>query len=203
MSELPLDAKVICTDGEVGTSTAVVVDPLKKGVTHVVVRMTGGDERMVPLRHVVGSDRDTITLDCKKIDLTQMAKFKTYQYVQGVTGDPSLPKGEWEVPYVTLDYSGDLREVEAIPEGELAVHRGDLVKATDGQVGVVGELVVDAASGHITHLVLEQGHFFGKQEITVPIDQIDRLVDDIVYLSIDKAAVKNLPTVKVKRHYRK
>jgi sporulation protein YlmC with PRC-barrel domain len=203
MSELPLDAKVICTDGEVGMSTAVVIDPLTKGVTHVVVRMTGGDEVMVPLRHVVSSDRDSITLNCKKIDLAQMAKFKTYQYVQGVAGSHSLPKGEWEAPYVTLDYSGDMREVEAIPEDELAVHRGDPVKATDGQVGVVGELVIDAASGHITHLVLEQGHLFGKQEITVPIDQIDHVADDSVYLSIDKAAVKNLPSMKVKRHYRK
>ena len=90
-----------------------------------------------------------------------------------------------------------------MPEGELAVHRGDPVRATDGQVGVVGELVVDADSGHITHLVLEQGHLFGKKEITVPLDQIDHVSEGNVHLSIDKAEVKNLPTMKVKRHYKR
>jgi sporulation protein YlmC with PRC-barrel domain len=203
MSEIPLDAQVSCLDGEVGKSTAVIFDPVNKNVTHVVVRITVEDERMVPLKYVVASDHDTIRLDCKKIDLEYMAKFKTYQYVSGVTANPSLPQGEWEAPYVTLDYSGDMREVESIPEGELAVHRGDPVKATDGQVGVVGELVIDTGSGHITHLVLEKGHLFGKQEITVPVDQIDYVAEGVVHLKMDKAAVKKLPTMKVKRHYRK
>jgi len=203
MSEIPLDAQVICTDGKVGTSTAVILDPIKKAVTHVVVKISGEDEREVPLGHVVSAEHDAITLNCTKADLENMAKFKTFQYVPGTTHNPNLPGGEWEAPYVTLDYGGDMREVEALPEGELAVHRGDPVKATNGQVGVVGELVVDADSGRITHLVLEKGHLFGKEEITVPLDQIDHVAEDgIVHLSIDKSAVKNLPSVKVKRHYR-
>jgi sporulation protein YlmC with PRC-barrel domain len=203
MSEIPLDAQVNCSDGKVGISTAVIIDPVNKGVTHVVVRISDEDERMVPLEFVVGTDHDAITLNCKKSNMLEMAKFKTYRFVPGVVNDPSLPRGEWEAPYVTLNYGGEMREVEAIPEGELAVHRGDPVKATNGQVGVVGELVVDTDSGHITHLVLEKGHLFGKQEIIVPLNQIDHVAEGIVYLNIDKSAVKKLPPMKVKRHYRK
>jgi sporulation protein YlmC with PRC-barrel domain len=203
MTEIPLDVQVICDDVKVGTSTAVIIDPVSKAVTHLVVKLVADDERLVPIRFVESSDHYSIKLNCSTVELGKMAKFKTYHYVPGVTHNPDLPGGEWEAPYVTLDYSGDTREVESMPEGELAVHRGDPVRATDGQVGVVGELVVDADSGHITHLVLEQGHLFGKKEITVPLDQIDHVSEGSVHLSIDKAEVKNLPTMKVKRHYKR
>jgi len=48
--------------------------------------------------------------------------------------------------------------VEIVPAGELAIHRGDPVRATDGQVGHVGEFIVDSDSGYISHMVLQKGH---------------------------------------------
>lgn len=202
MSEIPMNAQVNCSDGAAGTSTAVIIDPLSKSVTHVVVKVTDHDERSVPLKYIAETDHDSITLDCSKKELELMPQFKEFRYVKGVPNYPEFQGGEWEPPYVTLDYGGEMAEVEVVPAGELAVHRGDPVKATDGQVGIVDELVVEAGSGHISHLVLQKGHLWGKREVTVGVDLIDKVEDGTVYLSINKDAVKDLPSVKVKRHNR-
>ena len=91
--------------------------------------------------------------------------------------------------------------VERIPPGELAVRRGTRVEATDGYVGQVGEFVVEPESGHITHLVLLEGHLWAKKEVTLPLSAIDHSEGDTVYLNLDKKAVEALPTVPVRRHY--
>lgn len=77
-------------------------------------------------------------------------------------------------------------EVERVPLGELAVHRGTQVEATDGKVGEVGELLVDPESEHVTHMILSEGHLWGKQDIMLPLSAIDRVEDDTVYLKLDK-----------------
>jgi uncharacterized membrane protein len=105
-------------------------------------------------------------------------------------------------PYVTHVETVEMPvEVERVPPGELAIHRGTFVEATDGFVGEVGELVVDPASGHITHFVMREGHLWGKKEKTLPLSAIDYVELDTVYLKLDKRAVELLPTIPVKRSY--
>ena len=57
-------------------------------------------------------------------------------------------------------------------------------------------------SGRITHLVLLEGHMWGKKDIAVPVNRIDRYEDGNVYLKIDKAQVESLPEFDVKGHER-
>ena len=92
--------------------------------------------------------------------------------------------------------------VEIVPAGELAIHRGDPVRATDGQVGHVGEFIVDSDSGYISHMVLQKGHLWGKREVTLELSLINKVEDGVIYLNVDKDGVEQLPAVKVKRHYR-
>ncbi|MBT3259709.1 MAG: PRC-barrel domain-containing protein, partial [Deltaproteobacteria bacterium] len=91
-------------------------------------------------------------------------------------------------------------EHEAIPAGGFAVHRGAKVFAKDERVGKVDEFLVEGKSGRITHLVLVEGHLWGKKDIAVPVNQIDRYEDGDVYLKIDKAQVESLPEFDVKKH---
>ncbi len=203
MKDIPLKAQVNGTDGPLGTSAAVIIDPVSKSITHVVVQLSKHDDRTVPLAHVVATDHDSITLDCSKADITSMDQFNQTHFVEGVPVYPEFQGGEWEAPYVTMDYEAQPVDVEVVPAGELAVHRGDPVHATDGQVGIVDEFIIDSNSGHISHLVLEKGHLWGKREVSVPLDLIDKVDDGAVYLNITKKAMKDLPEVKVKRHYSK
>ena len=49
-----------------------------------------------------------------------------------------------------------------------------------------------------THLVLREGHLWGKKDVTIPVDQIDRIEADVIYLKLDKAAVEHLPSVRAR-----
>jgi uncharacterized membrane protein len=84
---------------------------------------------------------------------------------------------------------------EAVPEGQRALMQGAAVEATDGKVGTVGELLVDADSGQITHFTLQEGHFWGKHEVTLPLSAVRTAEETVVYLKLDKKAIKALPAV--------
>jgi hypothetical protein len=86
-----------------------------------------------------------------------------------------------------------------VPAGEVAIHPGTHVQATDGRVGIVEELIVAPAAEQVTHFVLEEGHLWGKKDVTIPLSAIDRVEGDTVYLNLDKAAIKELPTIPRKR----
>ena len=90
---------------------------------------------------------------------------------------------------------------EQIPPGELAVYRGARVEAADGKVGVLGEFLVNPLTGHISHLILMEGHLWGKREVTIPVSAIDRIEEDTVYFKLDKKAVESLPSEPVRRHW--
>ena len=88
-----------------------------------------------------------------------------------------------------------------IPRGELAVHRGMHVHASDGHVGTVDELVVDSEGEIITHLLMRKGHLWGKKDIAIPVSDIEEIYSDTVNLKVDKKSVKEYPIVPVKRHH--
>ena len=92
-------------------------------------------------------------------------------------------------------------EEEQIPPGELAIHRGARVEATDGKAGILGEFLVNPLTGHISRLILMEGHLWGKKEVTIPLSAIDRIEEDTVYLKLDKKAVESLPSVPVRRSW--
>ena len=87
---------------------------------------------------------------------------------------------------------------ERVPEGETAIHRGAHVHAVDGHLGQVDDLVIDADSDRITHLVLREGHFWGQKDVTIPVSEIDRIEADRIFLKLDKHAVGELPAVPVR-----
>ena len=86
-----------------------------------------------------------------------------------------------------------------VPLGELEVHAGMEVEATDGKVGKMDELVLDKDSGDITHIQMREGHLWGKKDVAIPVSAVDFTDEKTVYLNIDKKAVGALPAVKVKR----
>lgn len=202
MTELPLKAKVYCIDGEAGSSAAYVIDPINEAVTHLVVSRHLYDERVIPLSYVRKSDHDSIHLDCTTEELDRMPLFTDVKYIGADPEYMAYAGAEWASPYVTA-YPAETLYVaeEKVPPGELAIHRGDPVHATDGKIGEVGEFVVDLDDGHITHLVLQKGHLWGKREVTLGLDLVERVAEGVVYLRVDKDAINRLPALRIRRHY--
>jgi hypothetical protein len=85
---------------------------------------------------------------------------------------------------------------DAIPPGEAEVRRGEPVHATDGAIGHVEGLVVDRASGRVTHVLLQEGHLWGRRQVAIPIGSVDR-TDEGIRLRITRDEVKDLPAVDI------
>ncbi len=208
MIEIPISAPVECTDGKVGISTHVIIDPTSRKITHIVVsneEAIGAQNWLVSMDVVSESTHDYIHLNCTKDELASMDPFDDLHYVEVSHDDAGYPADAYYLsPYVSplrTDYVPVT--VERIPQGELAIRRGALIEASDGYVGRVGEFLVDPESGEITHLILEEGHLWGKQEITIPLSAIDHSIENTIFLSLDKDEVSYLPTIPLRRHYGK
>lgn len=205
MATIPLNARVECSDGACGESVTAIVDPTNQQVTHLVVAdksFPRSIERLVPIKQVLESSSASIRLACTQDQLAEMEIFSEKQFVETKQTIAYPGETSYVHPYVTPMASTQIAvEVERVPTGELAVRRGTRLEATDGDVGVVGELMIDPESGSVTHLMMEEGHLWGKKEIVLPLSIIDFIGEDTVYLTLDKDAISKLPAVPVRRHY--
>jgi sporulation protein YlmC with PRC-barrel domain len=87
---------------------------------------------------------------------------------------------------------------DTTPAGEVEVRRGEHVHATDGAIGRVQGLVVDRKSRHVTHVLLQEGHLWGKKEVAIPIGAVAKVdPDDGIRLSVTKQQVQDLPPVDI------
>jgi sporulation protein YlmC with PRC-barrel domain len=198
--DIPVDVEVKCCDRNCGRSTYIVLNPVTKEITHLVVKQREfpHTERLVPVALMAESTPRVIRLRCDAPDLEDMDEFFETQFIRLkrthiVDGSYLM----WPYAFTTEDYVPENHE--QIPIDELAIRRGARVEARDGQVGRVDEFIVDRQSEHITHLVMREGHLWGQRDVTIPVSYIKRIDDDAVYLNIDKASVAELPVVPVLR----
>lgn len=200
MKHIPLDAQVRCSDGAAGRSTCLILDPIREVVTQVVVYDGARPievERVVPIERIRETTHDSISLDCTREELRELPAFDSVGYIPR-EDDAGTRTFFW--PFARPEAVNLPLEHERVPLGELALGRGADVEATDGHVGKLGELLVDE-EGRITHVVLMEGHLWGRREVAVPVSMIEDAEDDLVRLRVDRKAVEELPAVPVKRGY--
>ncbi|MGB3716525.1 MAG: PRC-barrel domain-containing protein [Candidatus Promineifilaceae bacterium] len=205
--DIPLDVKVQCVDGECGKTTTIILNPVTTEVTHVVVK-DRHQEYMVPLGQISESSADLLKLQLSREELAQQEPFIRTQFLgqemldqeyDAATVAAEMDTVMW--PYNSLDdsYLEMYHQVEQIPHDELAIHRGAHVEASDGHIGRVDEFIVNPENNHVTHLVLLEGHLWGKKTVAIPISEIDRIEQDTVYLKLDKETLKSIPAVPTRR----
>jgi uncharacterized membrane protein/sporulation protein YlmC with PRC-barrel domain len=160
---------------------------------------------LVPIEAVSETSHDLIHLNYTKEELDQLEPFEGVHYVEVSREEGDYPADAvYLSPFVSPLKTGFVPlSVEKVPQGELAVRRGALIQATDGYVGRLSEFLVDPESGEVTHMILEEGYLWGKQEVTIPVSTIDRTADNIIFLKLDQEEVEYLPTIPLQRHYQK
>jgi len=204
--DIPINVDVLCAGKLCGHSTYLVINPVNERITHLVVTENTfpNIERLVPVDKILASSPNSIQLRCNKTDLSKMDTFEETDFIEAGKLENSLPyNAPYEVwPYAMYDAVPMPLEHERIPAGEVAIHRGTPVKARDGQVGKVDEFLVDPESDVITHLILREGHLWGKKDVTIPVSEIDKIAEEAVYLKLDKEAIEALPTVPVRRKWK-
>jgi sporulation protein YlmC with PRC-barrel domain len=209
MSEIPLGAEVECLDGPCGKTISIIINPTNKSVTHVVVRdkTLDDDERLVPIEHLGETTEKRVQLNIRRDEMARMEPFVKTRYLKTKNIDFMESYIGHDFDFYLMPYATPMKteyipiDEEQIPPGELAVYRGARVEATDGKAGMLGEFLVNPLTGHISHLILMEGHLWGKKEVTIPVSAIDRIEEDTVYLKLDKKAVESLPPESVRRHW--
>ena len=200
--DIPLNVDVHCPDGRCGRSTHIVVNPATEQVTHVVVKeqWPSAIERVVPVSWIAATTRDIIVLNHPREEFRGLQQFNQTDFVQrDVTHYATDPKLTLVWPYAVPDKRVIEDTHRMIPPEELAVRRGAKVQATDGRIGQVDEFLVDPETGYITHLVLREGLPWKKKHVDIPISEIERIEEEIVYLKLDKQSVRALPAIPLKQ----
>jgi hypothetical protein len=205
--EISIHAAVQCIDGADGIVDRIVVDPVAKVITHIVVREAGllGNIVMVPMSVVTKSTTETLHVDLTKHQLSNLQTFVEKNHVTTSVGATPMsqlgysmnPVGVTYWPFYPIQEQDYIRIDSTLPKGELAMHRRDLVQATDGHVGYIDEFMVDPRSDAITHLVLREGHLWGQRHVAIPVSHIERISDGEVLLKVTKQQIEALPALQL------
>ena len=192
---IPVGAGVHCTDGYGGSLTRLIVDPLARRLTHVVVYDGGvpAVEHLVPIARIAETTSNSVMLDCTEAALAAIEPFAEERYISSHASDyePFFavdPFAEFEAAHIPL-------VTEHIPPGALAIGRDAQVMASDGPAGHLTALVVDAASVDIGSIVVRVGHWLTSGEQMIPIAAVERIDSRAVYLTLARDQVATLPAI--------
>lgn len=207
--DFTIGSDVLCSDGACGELTRVVVDPIARALTHLVVgpRHGRGAGHLVPVGLVESAAAAEIRLRCTTSEFEALEEADERQFLPGADGQWGYGQEQMlSFPYYGLGMGmgvGTLGYLSAghqavthdrVPAGEVEVRRGDHVHATDGAIGRVQGLVVDPGDHHVTHVVLDEGHLWGKKRVAIPIGAVTSASDG-VRLSLTKDEVGDLPPI--------
>jgi hypothetical protein len=211
-TEFAIGAKASCSDGSCGELRRLVIDPATDTVTHLVISgHRREDGRLVPVglaENTVGE----IRLRCTRAEFDKLDRAEESELVEGTPGGGGGLLGDALVHEGGEAYApagpGELLDVgpqpirrrvsiqDVVPEGETQVRRGDHVHAVDGEIGRVKGFLVDPENHRVTHVLLQEGHLWGRKEVAIPIGAVTE-VDDGARLNISKQQVENLPPVDI------
>ncbi len=203
-TEFTIGAEASCTDGPCGTVSRVVLDPVAEELTHLAIEPTHrqGLARLVPLS-LVDTSTGEIRLRCTIAEFEKLDSAEETQFLPGTAGYAAYgPQQVLSWPYFGLGGLGGMElestsqtvTYDTVPMGEVAVRRGERVHATDGEIGAVQGLVIDPRSHHVTHVLLQEGHLWGRKEVAIPISAVTSTADGI-QLKFTKQEVQDLPSI--------
>jgi sporulation protein YlmC with PRC-barrel domain len=204
-----IGADASCTDGACGQVSRIIVNPVTREVTHLVVdpKHRYGPGRLVPV-DLADATTGQIRLRCPLAEFQALRPAeeteavpdldptghahqearKQYRLGLGVVWpvrDPGEPKAPQEVT------------VDSVPFGEVEVHSELTVCATDGEIGQVQGLVVEPGGHRVTHVLLQEGHLRGRKEVAIPIGAVTKIGTLLIHLSLTRHQVKDLPPVDI------
>ena len=202
---LALGTTVRCSDGAVRELADIVVDGPGRRVTHLVVQPKRQHEeaRLVSLE-LVGEDANGgVSLFCTAETLDGLERVREYAYLpagQQPEDNPQWDVGVEDVLVVPSVEPLDLAEPELdpnvnlmydrVPKGEVELRLTSSVYSKDEhRLGSVNGVVVDE-DGVITMLALQRGHLWWRREMSVPVDAIASLENDVVTLAVEKSELK-------------
>lgn len=215
-ADFTIGAVVNCEDGKCGELQRVVIDSDTDDITHLVVGPNHEKSmgRLVPVQLIESTNLQEIRLRCtlaqfESLDPAEVVEVRTGLRVDLESQPASLrTMGRLGAGAMDPDGLGDPNaegpglvparrgvDEDNIPDGEGEVRRGQPVHASDGPIGHVSGLLADSDDGHVSDILLAEGHLWGEKEVAIPITAVKFVVDDGVHLNLTKHEVGDLPPV--------
>jgi sporulation protein YlmC with PRC-barrel domain len=191
-AEFMIGARASCSDGPCGEVRRVIIDPAAGTITHLVIDPGHDPARLVPL-HLVDAAAGDIRLRCSLAEFGELDRAEETDIIEDM-GQPGGPLTGMGVGTVREPSHVRTFVTDAVPRGEAEVSRGEPVHAVDGEIGRVHGFLVSPDDERVTHVLLEEGHLWGRKEVAIPISAVTS-VDDGIRLSITKKQVEDLPPV--------
>ncbi len=207
-------------DNHVGHIERVVIDPLTKEVTHVIVEhgILFTEDKVLPVQLVDTATDKKVTLKSDIDNLEELPNFEQTHYVglnnqeveaiaypgsgyaSPVYGYPPFGAAFYGFPGFVgpaIDQTPDPAAArvtqEQIPDNTTALREGARVFSADGEhVGEVEQLFMNEESKKATHLVISQGLFL-KDHKLVPINWVKSIMEDEVHLGVQAHTLEELP----------
>lgn len=200
-ARIHMKAAIKCEGAECGHLERVVIDPVHRQVTHLVIHTAAGDLRVIPAVLISEAHYDWIHL---RLTCEALAAAPPFEEV-----DFSLPSAEWVPPgnlghadvlwpshyasTLTHDISPGPLPIEHVnvPPDEATIAAGDRVFCTDHECGRIADLVMDPDSDKALAFVVRRGFLF-KRDVAIPLGWIDRVEADGIHLKMTAEQVEEL-----------
>jgi hypothetical protein len=211
--QFTIGARATCTDGHCGEVRRLIIDPATETVTHLVIQPGHRHEagRLVPVRLVESTDGE-IRLRCTLAEFGQLDHAEERKLADeadehvgdvglfsdglsyNVSGDALAPVGRGFMDIGHIPGRKRTFVEDVVPVGEDQVRPGDRVHAVDGEIGRVRGFLVNPGDDQVTHVLLQEGHLWGRKEVAIPISAVTG-VDAGIRLNLTREQVGDLPPV--------
>jgi len=209
-TEFKMGARASCSDGSCGEVRRTILDPGTRTITHLVIenKHESGSGRLVPVG-LIDATGDEIRLRCTLAEFGQLDPAEEVDLAEGVDygggyGQAEAVQGYGDIGSMGVGGSASGMGIgmgighrtqtvitDNVPLGEAQVARHESVHALDGEIGKVEGFVVDA--GHkVTHVLLQEGHLWGRKEVAIPVSAVTA-VDEGIRLNLTRQQVEDLP----------
>ena len=195
-TEFIIGGEVACSDGICGDLRRVVVDPVGRTVTHLVVEPKHGPGmgRLVPIG-LVKSSAKVIRLRCATSEFDVLEAADEMIFMPGAGGQWGFGQEfGFRIGGMGMGIMGTGPQAvtsDRVPPGEIEIRRGDHVHASDGTIGRLQGLVIDRIDHRVTDVLLDEGHLWGEKRVTIPISSVIG-VSNGIYLNLTKDEVREL-----------
>jgi hypothetical protein len=186
--QFAIGTRASCSDGDCGVLRRILIHPDAHTVTHLVIEPRHETQRgrLVPVELVDAADGE-IRLRCTIAEFENLDPADEADLVEGANlGITDMP-GPMGIP-------GPLPVVfeDVVPVGEVEVGPGDRVHAVDGEIGEVQGFLVNPADNQVTHVLLKEGHFWGRKKVAIPVSAVTG-AEGGIKVNLTKKQVEDLP----------
>jgi uncharacterized protein YrrD len=206
---IKLGVPVVAENGNAGSVERIILHPDTHEVDAVVAVQGGMLTRdvVIPIDRILAADERGVRVQGTVEEISDLEPYAQSQYTVPPedwippTGEPAaiylFPASPYAVGAFTQPASqpdpAD-HEVEDLETGDVDVSGSTTVFCTDGASGKVDRVVTEGATDKVTHLVVQRGTLLSRA-VLVPVENIGRMDQDGIYLTLTQEELDDLPTL--------